>query len=93
MNKIVNFMLNGTTVEITARADTPLMFVLRNHLDQKATQLGCGEGQCGACTIILDGVAQTSCNMPVAAVAGKSVGTIEGVWVTNKPLIDALLRH
>lgn len=93
MSKVISFTLNGTAVEVTDRGDTPLLFVLRNQLDQKGTRLGCGEGQCGACTIIVDGVAQTSCNLPVEAVAGKSVGTVEDVLASDHPLIEALLRH
>ena len=59
--------------------DTPLLWVLRDSLHLTGTKFGCGIGQCGACTVHIDGVAQKSCQFPVAAVAGKSVTTIEGL--------------
>jgi len=89
----VKFTLNGVDVSVDAAPSMPLLFALRDPLNHKGTRLGCGEGQCGACTVIVDGVAQTSCNLPLSAVAGKAVGTIEGILAKDHPLVAALLRH
>lgn len=93
MSETITFTLNGNAVAVTAAPAMPLLFALRGPLGQKGTRLGCGEGHCGACTVTLDGVAVTSCDLPLAAVAGKSVGTVEGVLEADPPLIAALLRH
>lgn len=71
--------VNGQRVRVTAEPETPLLYVLRNELKLKGTRYGCGLGQCGACTVVVDGVAVQSCDVPVAAVAGKRVTTIEGL--------------
>ncbi|MDC8006166.1 (2Fe-2S)-binding protein [Aureisphaera galaxeae] len=70
--------INGNTVTITADADTPLLWVLRDELNMVGTKYGCGIGQCGACTVHIDGTATRSCLIPVSAVEGK-VTTIEGL--------------
>lgn len=77
--------INGAerTVE-AADADKPLLYVLRD-LGLTGTKFGCGLGQCGACTVHIDGVAMQSCQMTVASVAGKSVTTIEGLGTPAKP--------
>lgn len=69
--------VNGQRSRVTAEPETPLLYVLRNELQLKGTRYGCGLGQCGACTVVVDGVAVQSCDVPVAAVAGKRVTTIE----------------
>jgi nicotinate dehydrogenase subunit A len=71
--------VNGTVHEISAAADTALLYVLRNDLGLKAAHFGCGTGQCGACRVLLDGHAVTSCDTPLSAAAGKSITTVEGV--------------
>ena len=71
--------VNGVPVEVSAAPGTPLIYVLRNDLGLKATRFGCGEGACGACTVLVDGRAVTSCDLPVDAVAGKHVTTVEGL--------------
>jgi len=71
--------VNGTRLHVTAPADETLLSVLRNHLELTGTKYGCGEGQCGACTVLLDGRATRSCLMPVAAVASAKITTIEGL--------------
>ncbi len=74
----ITFTLNGAQQSVDASPDTPLLWVLRDHLGYTGTKFGCGIAQCGACTVHLDGAAIRSCSYPVAAVEGKSVTTIEG---------------
>ena len=71
--------LNGKTVQADAAPDTPLLWVLRDHLGMTGTKYGCGASLCGACTVHVDGVPTRSCQTPLSAVAGKKVTTIEGV--------------
>ena len=71
--------LNGKTVQVDAAPDTPLLWVLRDHLGLTGTKFGCGASLCGACTVHVDGVATRSCVTPLSAVAGKKVTSIEGV--------------
>ena len=71
--------INGQPVSVNADADARLLWVLREQLDLTGTKYGCGEGQCGACTVLVDGRAQRSCLTPLASVSGKSVVTIEGL--------------
>jgi len=76
---MIELKLNGKRVSVDVPPDTPLLWVLRDSLHLTGTKFGCGIGQCGACTVHIDGAAQKSCQFPVAAVAGKSVTTIEGL--------------
>ncbi len=71
--------LNGRTVDVDAAPDTPLLWVLRDHLAMTGTKYGCGMALCGACTVHVDGVATRSCVLPLQAVAGKRITTIEGL--------------
>ena len=71
--------VNGGFHDVAADPQTPLLYVLRNDLRLKGTRFGCGSGQCGACTVIVDGKAVQSCDVPVSAVEGKSVETIESL--------------
>jgi aerobic-type carbon monoxide dehydrogenase small subunit (CoxS/CutS family) len=71
--------VNGKAVTVDVAPDTPLLWVLRDALHLTGTKFGCGIGQCGACTVHIDGVAQKSCQFPVQAVAGKTITTIEGL--------------
>ena len=71
--------LNGNTVDVDADPDTPLLWVLRDHLGMTGTKYGCGASLCGACTVHVDGVPTRSCVTPVSAIAGKKVTTIEGM--------------
>jgi len=73
------FKLNGKSTTVDAPADMPLLWVLRDSLDLKGTKFGCGIGMCGACTVHLNGAAVKSCSMPVSAVQGASVTSIEGL--------------
>ncbi len=71
--------LNGKAITVDAAPDTPLLWVLRDHLNMTGTKFGCGAALCGACTVHLDGVATRSCVTQVSAVAGRKVTTIEGL--------------
>lgn len=71
--------VNNKTVEVDADPETPLLWVLRDHLQLTGTKYGCGMAQCGACTVHLDGQAIRSCVTPVSMAAGKQVTTIEGL--------------
>ncbi len=75
----VTFKVNGKSATVDVPPDMPLLWVLRDVLDLKGTKYGCGIAQCGACTVHLKGVATRSCVLPISAVAGASVTTIEGL--------------
>ena len=77
--------VNGTPRVVLADAETPLLYVLRNDLDLKGARYGCGAGLCGACMVIVDGEAVQSCDVPVGAVAGKRITTIEGIGTPDEP--------
>jgi len=85
--------VNGQRSRVTAEPETPLLYVLRNELQLKGTRYGCGLGQCGACTVVVDGVAVQYCDVPVAAVAGKRVTTIEALAADGRlhPLQQAFI--
>ena len=71
--------VNGQPREATAEAETPLLYVLRNDLELNGPKFGCGLGQCGSCTVLVEGTAQRSCQVPVSAVGNKAVTTLEGL--------------
>ena len=71
--------VNATEHVISAEADTPLLYILRNDLGLKGTRFGCGEGNCGACTVLLDGRAVQSCTTPLWSAPGHEITTIEGL--------------
>lgn len=75
----MDLVINGVRTRISVDPERPLLFVLRNELDYTGTKFGCGEGQCGACTVLIDGVAHRSCITPVGSVSGKEITTIEGL--------------
>jgi len=75
------FQLNGKTVTVEVSPDTPLLWVLRDHLGMTGTKYGCGLGLCGACTVLMDGKAARSCVTPIENVAGKEIVTIEGLSI------------
>lgn len=75
----INLLINGQTLRVDAEPDDTLLSVLREQLDLTGSKYGCGEGQCGACTVLIDGKAHRSCITPVSSVANKSVTTIEGL--------------
>jgi aerobic-type carbon monoxide dehydrogenase small subunit (CoxS/CutS family) len=81
--------VNGSPRTVSAPAETPLLYVLRNDLQLSGPRLGCGMAQCGACAVLVDGHEVRSCITPVSAVVGKQVTTIEGlpaVWAAAKGL-------
>lgn len=85
--------VNGQTHTVDAPAQMPLLWVLRDALKLKGTKFGCGVGQCGACTVQLDGVAVRACQTPVSAVGAKKVTTIEGLSTDGShPLQKAWLE-
>jgi nicotinate dehydrogenase subunit A len=71
--------VNGRDREVEAEPSTPLLYILRNDLKLKGTRFGCGEGQCGACNVLLDGNAVPSCDTPLWSVPGHEITTIEGI--------------
>lgn len=77
--------VNGHTREVSAMADTPLLLVLRNDLELNGPKYGCGLGECGACTVIIDGVAARSCVFPLAGAAGREIVTLEGLGTRQAP--------
>lgn len=76
---MVTLTVNGITQNIDADGDTPLLWALRDHLSLTGTKFGCGKALCGACTVHVDGVAVRSCVLPLKAVEGKRITTIEGL--------------
>ena len=75
----IGFTVNGKDVSVEAEADTPLLWVLREDLALTGTKFGCGIAACGACSVHVDGELTRSCSVPVGAIAGKAVTTIEGL--------------
>jgi nicotinate dehydrogenase subunit A len=82
--------VNSTLFDAHADPDTPLLYVLRNDLGLKGTRFGCGTGECGACMVQVDGKAEPSCILPLSAVEGRSVTTVEGL--TGDGELDPLQR-
>ena len=76
---MARFTVNGMMYAVDVEPDTPLLWVLREQIGLTGTKYGCGIAQCGACTVHIDGVATRSCSMPVSAVEGKEIVTIEGL--------------
>jgi isoquinoline 1-oxidoreductase alpha subunit len=76
---MARFTVNGMMYSVDVEPDTPLLWVLREQIGLTGTKYGCGIAQCGSCTVHIDGVATRSCSMPVSAVEGKAVTTIEGL--------------
>lgn len=87
--------MNGVRRAIASGPERPLLYALRDELDLTGAKYGCGEGQCGACTVLLDGVAARSCLTPVKAAVGKAVMTIEALEQNGKlhPVQEAFIRE
>ena len=90
----ISLNINGKKHEVDVDPKTPVLWVLRDHLDLVGTKYGCGMAQCGACTIILEGSAVRSCMLPVSTVANKKITTIEGISENgDHPVQKAWLEH
>lgn len=86
--------INGKTRLVDVDPLTPMLWVLRDHLNMPGTKFGCGIAQCGACTIHVDGVSVRSCQLPVSAVESHSITTIEGLSINgDHPVQKAWLAH
>ena len=79
----ISLTVNGKTATVEAEPDTPLLWVVREHMKLTGTKFGCGSGLCGACTVHIDGKAMRSCQIAVSKVVGKKVTTIEGLSPTG----------
>jgi isoquinoline 1-oxidoreductase alpha subunit len=91
---MIRFEVNSQTVEVAAAPETPLLWVLREHLKLTGTKFGCGVAQCGACTVHLDGRPVRACVTPLASAAGKRVTTIEGLSsASDHPLQQAWIAE
>ena len=84
--------VNGERHNVAAEPETPLLYVLRNHLGLMGTRFGCGSGQCGACFVLVDGRAIASCDMPLSLAVNRRITTIEGLNGEH-PVQKALERH
>lgn len=95
MEEVVQFTLNGKPVKLTVDSDRKLLWVLRTDLGLTGPKYGCGEGICGACTVLVDDKAVRSCVIPVSQVQGKRVTTIEGLARNGElhPLQKAFMEH
>jgi aerobic-type carbon monoxide dehydrogenase small subunit (CoxS/CutS family) len=95
MEKNIRFTLNGKTVNVTSSPDRMLLWVLRSDLELNGTKYGCGEGFCGACTVLVNKDPVLSCQFPFKGVEGKEVLTIEGLKKNGKlhPLQEAFMQH
>jgi nicotinate dehydrogenase subunit A len=82
---MITFNLNGRGVQVEADPATPLLYVLRDELKLNGAKFGCGLGQCGACTVMLDGEAVFSCLVPLSALSGREVKTVEGLGTAQAP--------
>jgi aerobic-type carbon monoxide dehydrogenase small subunit (CoxS/CutS family) len=93
MANALQLEVNGKRYTVKYPGDTPLLYVLRDELGLTGTKYGCGEGQCGACTVLLGGAPRRSCQIPVSAAAGRPITTIEGLEQNGKlhPVQQAFL--
>ena len=86
--------VNGNSVEVDADPDTPVLWVLRDHLQLVGTKYGCGIAQCGACTVHLNGAAVRSCSLPVSSIGDQQITTIEGLSADGShPVQEAWIEH
>ena len=83
MSREILLKVNGKIYHVSVEPDTPLLYVLRNDLGLKGAKFACGLNQCGACLVLVDGQAVTSCHLPVKTVEGREITTIEGLGSTK----------
>jgi nicotinate dehydrogenase subunit A len=81
----ISFKVNGTDQTVDTDPETPLLYVLRDELKLNGAKFGCGLGQCGACTVMIDGKAALSCVTPLLLLRGREVTTVEGLGTSDKP--------
>ena len=81
----ITLRVNGASRSLDADPQMPLLYALRNDLELKGPRFGCGKGQCGACSVLLEGQVLRSCSVPVGALAGRAVTTLEGLGSSAKP--------
>ena len=81
----VNIKVNGAVHSVAAESDTPLLYVLRNDLGLNAAKFGCGLGQCGTCTVLVDGAPVRSCIMPIGTLGQSEITTLEGIGTVEQP--------
>ena len=95
MSKTIRFKLNGQSKTLSLDRDRMLLWVLRTDFGLTGAKFGCGEGFCGACTVLVDGKAERSCQLPAERIDGKEVLTIEGLAKNGSlhPLQEAFVRH
>jgi nicotinate dehydrogenase subunit A len=82
---MITLDVNGKSHEVDADPATPLLYVLRDHLELNAAKFGCGLGQCGACTVMVDGNAVLSCVVPISVLQGRRIRTLEGLGTIDNP--------
>ena len=85
MAATITLKVNGTSRAVAAEPETPLLYVLRNDLALNGAKFGCGLGQCGACTVLVDGQPVPSCVQPIGALGGRAITTLEGLGTLEKP--------
>jgi isoquinoline 1-oxidoreductase alpha subunit len=92
---MIKLHVNGTLHTIDAEGETPLLWVIRDNLGMTGTKYGCGIAQCGACSVMIDGVVTRSCVTPVESVADKAITTIEGIEQdpVGRRVVEAWVRH
>ncbi|HEX8541757.1 MAG TPA: (2Fe-2S)-binding protein [Pseudomonas sp.] len=83
--RTVTLRVNGQTAAVTAMLDTPLLLVLRNDLQLNGPKYGCGLGECGACTVTIDGIAARACVFPLSGAQGREITTLEGIGNRQRP--------
>jgi nicotinate dehydrogenase subunit A len=91
----IRLTVNGRTQEVDVDGDTPLLYVLRNDLELNGPKFGCGLGECGACTVLIDGLAARSCVIPVSGCAGREIMTLEGLGSRDRldPVQEAFIAE
>ncbi|MCB1717667.1 MAG: (2Fe-2S)-binding protein [Candidatus Competibacteraceae bacterium] len=91
---MIDLTVNGTAYQLDVEPDMPLLWVLRDVIGLTGTKFGCGIAQCGACTVHIDGAATRTCTLPVSAVTGKEITTIEGLSAdSTHPIQQAWIAH